>query len=365
MILAVMSRSTRAAIAVLGLAILFPVAAMDPPPAFAGGSSCTGWQSTRVPPDNIRVFRKQTGAVEVVPFQTYVVTVMGKEWPGYLPIPLIEAGAVAVKQYAWFYVMEGRHRSSYVNGAGECYDVRDTTSDQLYKPEKARIVNKHWAAMNATWDYSLRKDGKQFLTGYRTGNKGDCAYDATGWKLFARSAVRCAEVLGYNWRQILAAYYGPELHLVHSDGTIVDEHGSPIGDSAVIGSAVAAGSGPRTYDERHDAIEWHGDWRRAQSDGAFKKTLSYTSDRAAFAEFRVAARSIQLIGRTGPKRGRLKVFVDGNLKQTVDLYSASRRSQQVIFSFAWETDAVRTVRLELDGPNDRPRVDIDAIVVER
>ncbi len=108
--------------------------------------SCTGWQSTRIPPDTIRVFRKATGVVEVVPFPTYVATVMGKEWPGYLPIPLIEAGSVAVKQYGWYYAMEGRHRSSYVNESGECYDVRDTTSDQLYKPEKARVRAQHAAS---------------------------------------------------------------------------------------------------------------------------------------------------------------------------------------------------------------------------
>jgi hypothetical protein len=349
----------------LGLAILFPIAAMHPAPVAAGGGSCTGWQSTRIPPDTIRVFRNATGVVEVVPFQTYVVTVMGKEWPGYLPVPLIEAGSVAVKQYAWYYTMVGRHRSSYVNEAGECYDVRDTTGDQLYKPEKARIVNKHYAALDVTWDYSLRKDGRHFLTGYRTGEKGPCGYDATGWKLFARSAVRCAEELGYNWRQILHTYYGPDLHVVHRDGTIVDDQGGPIGDAGIMGSALVPGSGPKTYDERNDAIQWRGDWQKTQNNSAWKGTLTYASDRSAFAEVRVAARSIKLLARTGPERGRLNVFVDGTLKETVDLFSAERNSQQVVFRWTWEEDRVRTLRLELDGPADRPRVDIDGIVLER
>ena len=358
------SRVARAMGVLLGFAILFPVAAAQPAPVRAGGS-CTGWQSTRVPPDSIRVYRRATGVVEVVPFQTYVVTVMGKEWPGYLPLAVIEAGSVAVKQYGWFYAMEGRHRSSYVTEGGECYDVRDTTSDQLYKPEKARIVNKHHAALEVTWDYSLRKNDRQFLTGYRAGEKGECASDATGWKLFARTAVSCAEDLGYNWRQILNAYYGPGLDIVHRDGTIVDDQGSAIGDATVLGSALLPGSGPKTYDERHDAVAWHGDWQRSRSDAAFRTTLTSSTDRSATAEFRAAGRSLQLIGRKGPNRGRLRVYIDGDLKETVDLYATERKAQQVIFTWTWQEDQTRTVRLELDGPADRPRVDLDAIVVER
>ena len=349
-----------------GLSIMIPMALAQTSAVLAGGDdSCTGWQSTRVPPDTIRVFRRATGVVEVVPFRTYVVTVMGKEWPGYLPIALIEAGSVAVKQYGWFYSMEGRHRSSYVTETGECYDVRDSTGDQLYKPEKARIVNKHHTALDVTWNYHLRKDGKQFLTGYRTGNKGECAFDATGWKLMARSAVRCAEDLGYDWKQILHAYYGPGMHIVDQDGIIVGSDGQAIGDASVIGSTLEPGSGPHTFDERHDAIEWHGDWQRTRSDAAYKRTLTYSSDRSSSAEFKVAALSLQLIAKTGPQRGRIRVYVDGNLKETVDLYSATKQAQQVVFSWTWEADGVRNVRLELDGPADRPRVDLDAVVVTR
>ena len=219
---------------------------------------------------------------------------------------------MAVKQYGWFYAMEGRHRSSYVTESGECYDVRDSTGDQLYKPEKARIVNKHHTALDVTWKYHLRKDGKQFLTGYRTGNKGACAFDATGWKLFARSAVRCAEDLGYDWKQILHAYYGPGMHIVDQDGIIVGSDGQAIGDASVIGSTLEPGSGPHTFDERHDAIEWHGDWQRTRSDAAYKRTLTYSSDRSSSAEFKVAALSLQLIAKTGPQRGRISVYVDGD-----------------------------------------------------
>jgi len=358
------SRVSRVIGVLVGLTFLIPVAAIQPPVAAAKGS-CTGWQSTLVPPDAIRVFRKATGVVEVVPFKDYVVTVAAKEWPGWLPTAVIEAGTVAVKQYGWFYAMEGRHRGKYVTESGECYDVRDTTADQLYKPAKARITSKHYAAVDKTWDYSLRKSHKQFLTGYRTGQKGTCASDATGWKLFARTAVKCANIEGYDWLQILHAYYSPDLQFIRSDGAIVDVEGAPTGNALVIGSTLAADGTMTKFDERHDAIEWQGNWQRTRSKAAFKRTLTYTSDRDAKVVIQVAGRSLEIIGRKGPNRGRLRVYVNGNLKETVDTWAASRKNQQVIFSTTWSEDTVRTIRLELDGPPDRPRIDIDGITTTR
>lgn len=202
-----------------GLAILIalPMFAALPSAVAANASpNCGGWNSLTQPPNSIRVLRRQSGRVEVVPFKKYVLTVLGKEWPSYLPLPVIEAGAVAVKQYAWFHTMAGSGQR--MTHDGRCYDVRDGTGDQLYKPNKSRIRADHYTALNATWSVSLRKNGNFFMTGYRRGNKANCGRDATGWKLFARSATRCA-ARGYNWREILKTYYGPALAFVGDSGS--------------------------------------------------------------------------------------------------------------------------------------------------
>ena len=64
---------------------------------------------------------------------------MGKEWPSYLPQSLVEAGAVAVKQYAWYHAVYSSRAAD-----GRCYDVRDGITDQLYKPGRARISSDHY-----------------------------------------------------------------------------------------------------------------------------------------------------------------------------------------------------------------------------
>jgi hypothetical protein len=190
---------------ILGITALLPVQLLNAPLVAASASpNCPGWNSTTRPPDYIRVLRRQSGRVDRVPFKKYVLTVLGKEWPGYLPHAVIEAGAVAVKQYAWYHALGNGRVSSH----GQCFDVTDGTGDQLYKPGKARIRADHYTALDATWGVRLMKQGSLFMTGYRTGLKGACGHDATGWKLFARSATRCAE-RGDGFLAILHIYYGP------------------------------------------------------------------------------------------------------------------------------------------------------------
>jgi peptidoglycan hydrolase-like amidase len=196
--------------ATLGAAVLLPAGLLAAPGVAAhvnsGGNDCSRWTSITKPPDYIRVYRHKSGRVVRVPFRRYVVTVIGKEWPSYLPQAVVEAGAVAAKQYAWYHVLHGpRHTRD-----GRCFDVRDGTRDQLYKPHRARVGADHYNAISATWNISLIREGRLFMTGYRRGNKGRCGRDANGWKLYARTAMRCAW-RGKDYLQILRIYYGPNL----------------------------------------------------------------------------------------------------------------------------------------------------------
>lgn len=174
-----------------------------------GSGACSRWTSTANPPNYIWVYRHESGRIDRVPFKHYVAVVMGKEWPSYLPQQVIEAGAVAVKQYAWYHSLQGpRHTRD-----GRCFTVRDGTNDQLYKPGHSRVRNDHYDAIDATWGLTLRKNDRFFMTGYRRGHNGRCGHDATGWKLFARTAARCAKN-GKTYLQILKIYYGPNL-IIH------------------------------------------------------------------------------------------------------------------------------------------------------
>jgi len=175
---------------VLALSALVPAYAALPNVALASGS-CTGWKSTTVPPDYIRVGRGD-GSVDVVPFRRYVGVVSAKEWPYWLPGAARRVGAIAVKQYGWYFAMAGNHRNGFVNSHGRCYDVADSTRDQLYKPERTHVRRATWRAVDATWSITLRKNGNFFYTGYRTGAGVRCGADADGHLLYERSVSDCA-----------------------------------------------------------------------------------------------------------------------------------------------------------------------------
>ena len=208
-------RFTLIAAAALGLAtaLSLGLGSVDAPFAAASTArSCSSHASFSRPPKSIRVLRVHSGRIQTVPFRKYIVTVMGKEWPSYLPQPVIEAGAVAVKQYAWYHAIFSSRASR-----GRCFDVKDSTADQLYKPGHSRVRADHYNALDKTWNVTLRKDGRFFMTGYRRGEKVRCGKDRTGYKLYARSAIQCARK-GYGYQQILRTYYGPRLNLVGGGG---------------------------------------------------------------------------------------------------------------------------------------------------
>lgn len=189
-------------------------------PRLAAAACGTAWTSRTEPPQTILVLRTATGAVQEVNFKRYVAVVMASgEWPTTLHRAVLEAGAQAVKQYAWYYALEGNHRDGDVSPGGRCYDVRDDSRDQLFRPDVAEPTAKQLAARDALWGLSLRKRDRFFLTGYRGGTESRCAADADGWRLYARSARDCARRLDYDGVRILESYYSPGLEFVWADGT--------------------------------------------------------------------------------------------------------------------------------------------------
>jgi peptidoglycan hydrolase-like amidase len=169
--------------------------------ASAGPAKCTNWTSTTQPPLTIKVYRVSEGKVDRVNFKDYVMRVVSREW-NVKQRALRRAGAVAVKQYAWYYVLH--YRGGMYNRS--CFDVKDTTADQLYA-EKAitGLPTAVKRAVNKTWNWHVSRSGKFVLTGYRRGSDVRCAADA-GYRLYVRSARKCAAA-GWSAERILARYY--------------------------------------------------------------------------------------------------------------------------------------------------------------
>ena len=183
------------------------------PSAVRADATCTGWSSRDTPPATIRVLRTTgdaAGSVAVVPFRDYVNVVMAAEWGPDNPTEALKAGAVAVKEYAWYRAMVWRGKTA---NDGSCYDVVDSTIDQVYAPETHPPVGALTAVVDATWGITLRKSGLMFPTHYESGADVACAANADGQRLFQVSAMQCAQD-GMRALAILDAYYGPGLEIL-------------------------------------------------------------------------------------------------------------------------------------------------------
>lgn len=181
--------------------ILVPVPARQ-----AVAASCSAWTTSYAPPPTIRVLRVATGAVETVPFLTYVDDVMPSEWPSTYPTEALRVGAVAVKQYAWYRAMAPR-----TTAAGDCYDVRDDNWDQIYDPSRTPAANQ-LAAVADTWSLTLRKSGSFFLVHYDAGTSTTCGAEisaSTTW--LYQQGVRACALAGRTMAQILHVYLDPGL----------------------------------------------------------------------------------------------------------------------------------------------------------
>lgn len=194
-------------------------------------SACTGWTSESIPPDAIRVLRTlgpDAGRVQVVPFRAYVETVMAAEFGPGAPREAMRAGAVAVKQFAWYKAMHWRGGS---NSAGQCYDIADNGNDQWYLPLSKTPAETHIDAVAHTWLLSVRKGGRFFSTGYWAGPDAPCGSVVNGYRMFQKSAARCARD-GKTAEQILRVFYGPDLSVVRPGAH--DMNGDGLGDVAVL-----------------------------------------------------------------------------------------------------------------------------------
>jgi len=180
-------------------------------------TACTNWKSAYAPPTTIRVHRSYgaaAGKVQVVAFRAYVENVMSWEWPETYPTQALRAGAVAVKQYGWYYARTWRGGKTK---SGICYDVKDTSADQIYRPETRNAGRRVLAAVGATWNLSVRRKrdgqpGRFILTGYVPGSIAECGAEKNGYRLYQKGVKACAKA-GMTAEQIARVYYGSTLEL--------------------------------------------------------------------------------------------------------------------------------------------------------
>jgi len=207
---------------------------------------CRTWTNDLRPPPSIRVYRTRgpaAGKVQTVNFWRYVAVVLAAEWPASMPRHTLRAGALAVKQYGWYYVVNYR---GWLAPDGSCFHVMDTSMDQVYWPELRVPDMRHFGAMVASWRISLRKPrtaggtSRLILSSYRQGDNVSCGSDRDGLKIFQRSARDCGW-RGLTAQHILRTYYGPVLEFVDTRPHDMLADAGSRGDAALLSGKAGSG----------------------------------------------------------------------------------------------------------------------------
>lgn len=105
-------------------------------------------------------------------------------------------------------------------------------------------------------------------------------------------------------------------------------------------------------------------WRR-QSDASAIDGSEWRSARAGD-RFTVSAagRSLAWVATTGPTRGRADVVLNGRVIDTVNLYSAERRSWRVVWAGKLPLGMTSTVTIVNRSGDRRPTVGVDALLLQ-
>ncbi|MFG2085160.1 MULTISPECIES: SpoIID/LytB domain-containing protein [unclassified Spirillospora] len=150
-------------------------------------------------PTTILVYRVSLNRVDRVSFKTYVKNVLPNEWVPSWPRESLRAGAVAVKSYGWYWALHSTRKTS----SGQCFDVYDNTSSQVYKPGSATASTND--AVNATWGTRMTRSGKILQAHYCATTTACGAWVTGDW--MSQYGSRDKANAGWSHPRILKAYY--------------------------------------------------------------------------------------------------------------------------------------------------------------
>ncbi|HEV2377843.1 MAG TPA: carboxypeptidase regulatory-like domain-containing protein, partial [Streptosporangiaceae bacterium] len=167
------------------------------------GHNSSGWTSQTKEPPTIRVYLTGPGTVITYDYSFYEKHVLPNEWiASWLPASL-EAGAVAVRDYAWFFVVNGSKGTA--SGYNPCaFDVDDTTAYQRFIPGAPTYTSTD-SAVDTTADYLFTHNSKIPETSFNAG-PATCGGGEPADTMSQNGSQVCAQG-GDSFGKILGIYY--------------------------------------------------------------------------------------------------------------------------------------------------------------
>jgi hypothetical protein len=121
---------------------------------------------------------------------------------------------------------------------------------------------------------------------------------------------------------------------------------------AVVDTRIVVGDG-------NSRLDYDGRWGVARYPTYSADTIRWSNTKGAKVTLAFKGTSVAWIGPKGPTRGKARIYVDGTLVKTVDLYASSFRARNTIFNRSWKSAGSHSIRIEVLGTPGRPTVGVD------
>jgi hypothetical protein len=122
---------------------------------------------------------------------------------------------------------------------------------------------------------------------------------------------------------------------------------------------------PRVVNDTNRTITYRRTWSSVSDPAAIGGMIRRSATSGASATFIFTGRDLAWIADRGAKYGKARIYINGVLLTTVDLYASSTQSRRLVFRKHWSTSASRTVRIVGLATSTRPAIDVDAFLVLR
>jgi hypothetical protein len=114
-------------------------------------------------------------------------------------------------------------------------------------------------------------------------------------------------------------------------------------------------------------ITYTGEWTRQALSTASGGSIEYATDPGDKAELSFTGSNVGWLSSKGPDRGKAEIWIDGVRVDTVDLYSSSAQSRELVFTKNWATSDSHMLEIRATGTKNAAssgsRIDVDAFVV--
>ena len=118
----------------------------------------------------------------------------------------------------------------------------------------------------------------------------------------------------------------------------------------------------RLVQQSAGSVDYTKTWTTTSNAAFSSGSVRYSKTAGASVSYRATGRAFAFVTTKGPTGGGAD-YVNGVLKATVDLYSATSRYRVQVWTKRYTGSAARTIKVVVLGTSGRRRVDVDAFVV--